>query len=99
MQQAVDQVCARDFNVVGQIKAALESAFGDPVVQILSLFTLLALILDVSGNRQLIVLHLNVEFGVSETGDSHRDAIGIFVGLFDVVGWVGWYRVGGDAVQ
>ena len=84
VQHAVDDGRAGDLDMVGEAEMPLESATRDPAVQITA-FVLVLFCL--AGHDHRVLLNRDVEFVGREPGHCHRQPVGIFTGLFDIVRW------------
>ena len=93
MQQAILQVCTINHNMVGEHEPALECPPGDAAIQHL---TLLAVVGQLTGDHQRIVLDDHVQFIRTESRNRHGQAVGVLAGLLDVVGRIAW-RLGGGS--
>src|SRR5262249_14255597 len=81
-----------------ELEYALERARRDALIENLALLVGLCLLLTADGERALLGLDLDI--GLGETGDRHRDAIFVIAGAFDVVGRVARCTVvSGDLIE
>ena len=72
--------------MVGQVEPLLECARGDAAMQVGAI----GLVLLAAGrNDQAVFALLDIQILGGETGHRDRDAIGVVVGLFDIVGRIG----------
>ena len=86
MQQAVLQVCRFHFNMVGQLKPALERACRNPAMQECAFRRLGRL---GAGHRQGAFLDLDLDLGLGKTRDGHRDPVVGIAEALDIVGRIG----------
>ena len=100
MQQAVDHFGAGHFDVIGEVKAPLKGARGDPAVEkFASRAIVIGRLAVAAGDHQAVVLGGHGHILAVETGDRHGDAVIVLVDTFDVVGRVAGLRAGLGGVQ
>ena len=69
--------------MVGELEAALEVAAGNAAIEILPL--VLAVLLGLAGDQELVLLLGDVELGLAEARHGHHDTVGVVARLLDVV--------------
>jgi len=99
MKQAVHQTRTADLDIVGEIEALRESAFGDAAMQKMYFWTILRRIIYPPGNSELIVFELDIQIGFGESRNGHRDTVGTIAGFFDIVGRIAGTRIAADCVE
>ena len=90
MEQAVFQLGAFDFDMLGELEFALKSAARNALVQIGGLAGLVAL----AGDGQNTIGHFDAEVLFGKAGGGDGDAIIILVAALDIVGRIALGRVG-----
>jgi len=86
MEQAVHKPGRLDFDMLGKLEPALESAAGDAAMQELRAF---GIGLGLAFHGQRIVLDSDIDVTLTETGNRDGNAVGVLAELFDIVGGVG----------
>jgi hypothetical protein len=73
--------------VVGKAKAPLEGAPGDAAVQVAA--AVFVLLLCLARYQEGVLLNGDIELCRREPGHGHRQPVGVFAGLLDVVRGIG----------
>ena len=85
MQQAVLEPGALHQDMVGELESALEAPRSDAAMQEGGVLLLGALL---AANGERVLLHVDGEVVLAETGDGHGDAILVLADALDIVGRV-----------
>ena len=88
MQEPILKAGALDFDMIGQLEAALESASSDALVQIILLVALL-LFGALALHREHAFAHFQVQVFLAEARHRQRNAVMGLVGALDIVGRIG----------
>src|ERR1700730_6723550 len=84
-QEPVLQARALDCDMVGELEATLEGPRGNALVEHVAGLRLVAGLL-LAADRQPILLRLDRQIAIGESGDCDRDAIGVLAAPLDIVG-------------
>ena len=84
MQQAMVQISAGHFNVIGKLEAALKIAGRNALVQVFGLFRRFFSLF--AGNREGIALHFEVNVGGSKAGKGNGDAVFVLANPLNIIG-------------
>ena len=90
-QQTVDQIGVVDDDIVGQLEAALETTFGDPLIEIVAPGVGLLVAL----HRQQIFLEAQLQLFLGKARHRHADAVVVVTQLLDVVGGITGIAIAG----